>query len=112
MKVRNLNRTTQGACPSGTWFTHWEIYSGQNAFMCFVKGCIRRPTVGGRVQKDSLTDKSWYVIPLCEECNKRGGEDLDIWDSAKLISVNVLRVPEKVGTVASSRMPRLARSFI
>jgi hypothetical protein len=54
MKVRNLNRTTQGACPSGTWFAHWEIYSGQNAFMCFVKGCIRRPTVGGRVQKDKI----------------------------------------------------------
>ena len=86
MRVKNLNGTTEKPS-SGSWLAHWERASGQNAFMCFVTGCIKRPSAGGRVQRDSPTDKRWYVVPLCDDCNKAHGRDLDIWDAATLVSI-------------------------
>ena len=88
MRVKNLNGGTQNKCSSGSWLAHWEKFSGQNAYMCFGKGCINRPSVGGHVQKDSTTDKNWYIVPLCDDCNKKRGQDLDIWALALLIPAN------------------------
>jgi hypothetical protein len=85
MRVKNLNGTAQDKPRSGSWLRHWEEVSGQNAWMCFVQGCIRRPIEGGRVQKDTGVDRGWYVIPLCTECNGKQGQDLDIWDAARLV---------------------------
>jgi hypothetical protein len=85
MRVKNLNKATQGKS-SGNWLTFWEKHTGQNAWMCYVQGCIGRPSAGGRVQKDSSIDRSWYVIPLCADCNDQNGQDLDIWDEATLVS--------------------------
>ena len=84
MRVKNLNGASRRGS-SGTWLALWEKVSGLNAFLCFVKDCIERPAVGGLVQKDSPHDKNWYVIPLCGPCNARSGEDLAIWDEARLI---------------------------
>jgi hypothetical protein len=94
MKVKNLNGATPNKSSSGTWLAHWEKCSGQKADMCFAYGCVNTPSVGGQVQKDSPSDKSWYVIPLCDDCNKKKGQDLDIWDTAKLVSVNVIETLE------------------
>jgi hypothetical protein len=85
VRVKNLNGAVQNKPSSGSWLRHWEEVSGQNAWMCFVQGCIRRPIEGGRVQKDSGRDQSWYVIPLCTECHGKHGQDLDIWDAATLV---------------------------
>ena len=41
------------------------------------------------MQKDSATDKNWYIVPLCSACNNKKGQDLDIWDGASLVSANV-----------------------
>lgn len=108
MKVKNLNGATQSICSSGSWFAHWEKLSGQNAFMCVTNGCIRRPSVGGHVQKDSMTDKSWYVVPLCDDCNKKRGQDLDIWDLATLVSANALKIPGAEPGRAPFRAPHVA----
>jgi hypothetical protein len=86
MRVINLGGATQNTFGRDSWLAMWEAFSGQNAFMCFVKGCINRPSVGGHVQKDSPADKSLYVIPLCADCSKKKGQDLDIWDGANLVS--------------------------
>jgi hypothetical protein len=95
MRVKNLGGATQNTHSSAGWLALWEKLSGQNAFICFVKGCIRRPSVGGQVQKDSSTDKNWYVIPLCVDCSKKKGQDLDIWDEAGLVSANAGEATEK-----------------
>jgi hypothetical protein len=87
MKVRNLNKVAQVNCSSGSWLAHWEKLSGLKAFMCFSKGCFGRPAVGGHVQKESRTDKRWYVVPLCNDCNQKRGQDLDVWDAATLVSI-------------------------
>ena len=85
MRVKNLNRATQAKCSTGTWLAHWEKISGQNAFLCFVKDCINTPSFGGLVQKVSSTDESWYIVPLCDDCNRKTMQDLDIWDLATLV---------------------------
>ena len=95
MRVKNLSGATQNTQSSGSWLALWEEVSGENAFICFVKGCINRPCAGGQVQKDSLTDKNWYVIPLCADCSKKRGQDLDIWDGGSLVSANASEAAEK-----------------
>lgn len=90
MRVRNLNGATSSDGDGRNWLAHWEKLSGQNAFMCFAEGCINIPSVGGHVQKDSSTDRTWYVIPLCSGCNKKKELDLNIWDMAKLLSANAI----------------------
>jgi hypothetical protein len=102
MTVRNLGGATQIKCNSSSWLAHWEIFSGQNAVMCFAEGCINRPSFGGQVQKDSPTDKNWYVIPLCNDCNNKRGQDLDIWDTANLAPANVI---ETFAPWATERFP-------
>jgi hypothetical protein len=99
MRVKTLNIAEQNKCRSGSWLAHWEKLSGQNAFMCFTEGCINMPSVGGHVQKDSTTDKNWYVIPLCTDCSKKSGQDLDIWDTAKFVSA---KETETSGVAAST----------
>jgi hypothetical protein len=87
MKVGNLNGVAQSRFGSGSWLDEWEKLSGLKAFMCFAKGCFGRPSVGGHVQKESRTDRSWYIVPLCSHCNQKQGQDLDIWDAATLVSI-------------------------
>ncbi|MFI5369628.1 MAG: hypothetical protein ACHQ1F_11530 [Spirochaetia bacterium] len=85
MKVKNLNGALHSMMSSSGGLSHWETVSRQNAWMCFAKGCIRRPSVVGLVQKDILLDKTWYLVPLCDDCNQKQGQDLDIWDAPLLI---------------------------
>lgn len=89
MRVKNLNGTSQNNCSCGSWLAHWSKFSGQVANRCFVNGCTTVHSVGGHVQKDSATDKNWYIVPLCSACNNKKGQDLDIWDGASLVSANV-----------------------
>jgi hypothetical protein len=88
MKMKKLNGASPNKSSSGTWLAYWEKLSGQSAYLCFGQGCINTPSVGALVQKDSLSDKKLYVIPLCQDCNKKREQDLDIWDTRTLISVD------------------------
>ena len=45
--------------------------------------------VGAHVQKDSATDKSWYIVPLCKEHNARTGDSINIIEGINLVSANV-----------------------
>lgn len=90
MKVKNLNGTKDHTCKCGSWIKHWEKFSGYDIpQFCSVKDCLGEDIVGGHVQKDSATDKGWYIIPICSSCNAKRGQDLDIDDSTPLVSANV-----------------------
>jgi len=84
VRVKNLNGAALSLSSGVGGLSQWEKVSGQNAWMCFVKGCIKRPSVVGLVQKDTLADKTWYLVPLCDDCNQKRGQDLDIWDAPLL----------------------------
>jgi hypothetical protein len=112
MVVKHFYEAAQNMGSSGSSrLALWERNSGQNAYMCFTKGCINRPTVGGHVQKISLSDRTLYVVPLCGHCNKEGGQELDIWDEATLVPAKTLRIAGVVHAESQMRRPRLASSF-
>ena len=88
MKVKNINGTSDTTCKCGSWLQHWKNYSGQSLPVhCSEIRCTSRPELGAHVQKVSLYDNNWYIIPLCSSHNKSTGE-LEIMDSVKLVSAN------------------------
>ena len=117
MKVKKPNGASPNKSSSGTWLAYWEKLSGQSAYLCFGQGCINTPSVGALIQKDSLTDKNLYVIPLCQDCNKKREQDLDIWDTKTLIAVDATTAsgiaaatPRNFAQWASERFP-VGRAF-
>jgi hypothetical protein len=92
MKVRNINGTSDNSCKCGSWLEHWKKFSGQTLpAYCPASSCLKKPEVGAHVQKDSYSDDSWYIIPLCNDCNGKKGQSLEVSDSIKLVSANVSR---------------------
>jgi hypothetical protein len=89
MKVTNINGTSASKCNCDSWLDHWKRFSGQSITFCPVVGCLEKDLVGAHVQKDSATDKSWYIIPLCKKHNGETGKSLTISDSYTLVSANV-----------------------
>jgi len=90
MKVHNINATSQSNCKCGNWLDHWKNFSGQSLpALCPVKTCINEPEVGAHVQKDSSTDKAWYIVPLCKTHNAQTGKSLELLDSVEFASPNV-----------------------
>lgn len=89
MKVNNINGTSDTTCKCGSWLNHWENFSGQKVPKhCVVTGCLEKTEVGAHVQKDSSTDKGWYIVPFCTTHNGQTGKSLDISDVYKLVSAN------------------------
>jgi hypothetical protein len=87
MKVKNINGTAANKCNCGSWLAHWKNHTTQTANYCSEAACRNPPTVGGHVQKDSSTDRSWYIVPLCDSHNKQA-ETLEIMDSRVLVPAN------------------------
>ena len=112
MKMKKTIGTSPIKSSAGTWLAYWEKLSGQSAYLCFGQGCINTPSVGALVQKDSLTDKNMYVIPLCDNCNRKSGKELDIWETRTLVTVDATTAsgiaavtPRNFAQWASERFP-------
>ncbi|HDU8491122.1 TPA: hypothetical protein RG418_002112 [Aeromonas hydrophila] len=88
MKVKNIKGTSDNTCKCGSWLKHWEKYSDTKAGLCVEKGCMSEATVGAHVRKDSTTDQSWYIIPLCDSHNKEADE-MELFGTPTLVSANV-----------------------
>ena len=89
MKIINVNGTSANKCYCDSWLDHWKKFSGQSTEFCLVDKCLEKDLVGAHVQKDSTTDKSWYIIPLCKKHNGETGKSLTVSDSYRLVSANV-----------------------
>jgi hypothetical protein len=105
MKVKNLNGAAENRAVGAGGLAHWEKVARQNAWICFVKGCVKRPSVVGLVQKEDTADATWYAVPLCDDCNRKRGQALDIWDSELLVCANVLEGTARLKTMAP--VPRI-----
>ncbi len=89
MRINNINGTSGNRCNCGSWLDHWKNFSGQDLpSYCPVDKCLSKPTVGAHVQKDSSTDRGWYIVPLCASCNAETGKSLLINDWIALVSAN------------------------
>jgi hypothetical protein len=86
-KVKNINGTSDNNCKCVSWLKHWEKFSGQTTQFCIELKCINKDLVGAHVQKADSTDSSWYIIPLCNSHNQKGGV-LDVVDAYRLVSAN------------------------
>lgn len=87
-KIRNINGTSDLQCKCDSWLGHWIKHGGRKVpDLCPVRGCNHKPTVGAHIQKESLTDKNWYIIPLCHEHNMSKW-DLDIYEGVYFASAN------------------------
>ena len=90
MRVKNINGASQNACKCGSWLDHWKKFGDQSVpTYCLEKSCTKKDLVGAHVQKDSSSDRDWYIIPLCSEHNGKNGNTLDVADHAKLVSANI-----------------------
>ena len=98
MKVKNLNGTSINKCKCSSWLEHWEKFSNQPANKCVVAGCTNKHSVGGHVQKESASDSSWYIIPICSECNNKHGQTIEIGNNVNLVPANVAETCGKTGT--------------
>jgi hypothetical protein len=90
MKVHNVNGTAANTCKCGSWLQHWRRFSGQALpTYCPEKTCLKKPAVGAHVQRDGFSDRSWYIVPVCEDHNRQVGAALDLQDTITLVSANV-----------------------
>ncbi len=69
VSVHNLKGTVDNNVPVGysSWKEFWEKKKGRNFSTCSC--CNQRAEVGAHVQKDSIMDRKWYIVPLCTSCN-------------------------------------------
>jgi hypothetical protein len=89
IQVRNIEGTSDNTCKCSSWLDHWKNYGGDSIpKYCSEEKCTSPPTLGSHVQKNSATDKSWYIIPLCATHNKKA-DTLSVVDSTKFVSANV-----------------------
>ncbi|MFA5349125.1 MAG: hypothetical protein WC309_02000 [Candidatus Paceibacterota bacterium] len=96
MRVININGTSDNICSCGSWLNHWKKFSGQSLpTYCPEKNCRNKPEVGAHVQKDDVSDKKWYIIPLCKYCNAKTKGSLDVINSIVLVSANVKETCQK-----------------
>ena len=74
VKVHNLNGTADCVPKDGadSWLAWWKKKSGKIGLICANTCCSDFAKLGGHVQKDGeTTTNRWYIVPLCDACNKR-----------------------------------------
>lgn len=70
-KVHNLQEGSRPV-PAGyrSWIDYWEKATTQKARWCHNVDCFLQPaTDGAHVQLDDPSNRKWYIVPLCHNCN-------------------------------------------
>jgi hypothetical protein len=94
VKVKNLNGTGDNEdVICGSWLEHYrkqeDIPVTQDLY-CAVEGPTHIATHGGHVQKADPNDRSWYIVPLCDQHNVSWkGDTLNISDDVPLVPANI-----------------------
>jgi len=98
--VKNLRSGEGRKCKCNGWLNHWRNFSGdkREAVPCAVIGCRNLATDGGHVQKKTGNDESWYIAPLCHDCNMKLGQELQLGDWVKLVPADKELTCEKPTT--------------
>ena len=90
MRVQNINGTSDNTCRCGSWLAHWSKFGadGQQPGLCSAQGCRNTAEAGAHVQKESSSDRSWYIIPLCNRHNVKV-QSLTVSESTRFAPANV-----------------------
>jgi hypothetical protein len=89
MVVRNLQEGSRPV-PQGytSWLQYWEENSNKKAGICCAFGCSNSAEVGGHIQKRGVNDNSWYIIPICKNCNNQRGKEYNVKSNTDFVPVN------------------------
>lgn len=88
IKVKNINGTSDNTCKCGSWLSHWKRFGGGSLpTYCAESGCMKPPSVGAHVQKDS-SDRAWYIVPVCDKHNAKA-DAMTVTDGTTFVSANV-----------------------
>lgn len=74
IKVKNLHGTSDNK--SEIWKSWWELNKGRKFSICSNIACSKKAEVGGHVIKADSSDRSWYIVPLCKECNHTSNNEI------------------------------------
>lgn len=90
-KVKNLNGTSDNDPKKkgySSWKSFWEDKTGREFSSCSCSGCLESASVGAHVQKVSLDDRKWYIVPLCNSCNVSKKDEVFEVRNDDLVAVN------------------------
>ena len=88
--VHNLNGTTDNKPPKGysSEKKSWEAKSGMRFGSCSCCGSGHKANVGAYIQKSNERDKTWYIVPLCYDCNNKPSSEQFHVRSDDLVPIN------------------------
>lgn len=90
MKVKNIHSGGNRKIPDGytSWLNYWMERKGvSDTPNCANKACSRMAEHGGHIKKVGSTDNTWYIVPLCVNCNE--DKDLEFeTESSNLVPIN------------------------
>lgn len=90
IRVHNLNGTSDNSAlePYNTWKEYWKKLHPSHMIPMRCPRCGRflLDPVGAHVQKDTLLDRKWYIVPICRGCNQ-ANTSFDV-ESTLLVPVN------------------------
>lgn len=96
IKVKNINGTSKEKYAKSypakykSWLDYWDDKSGcHRPYYCANDNCLNKVEVGAHVIKESSEkDRSWYIIPLCKECNNPSNKEYFEVNEDYLVSVS------------------------
>lgn len=89
VNVKNIHSGSRPA-PSGysSWLSYWMKEQGVTSTpKCANIACTAWAEHGGHVKKVKSNDNSWYIVPLCVECNEDKDKEFIVYES-NLVPVN------------------------
>lgn len=85
---KNKKGTALRSCKCESWKKHWINCSGREwPKTCSVLGCSNDATLGAHIYNTNPEVTGEYIIPACDECNKRS-EKFSLKESTCLVSAN------------------------
>lgn len=85
---KNINGTSNKRfkIKSGALESYRKYIEKSLTFQCSRFKCKNAAKVGAHIQKSRISDCRWYIVPLCNKCNKLCGEFPVCKNEAVLVS--------------------------
>jgi hypothetical protein len=86
MKVKNIGGYRSPSCNCRTFICHWKNYKGDPVKCSNVNCNVKTGLVGGHVKKcHGNAYGMWYIIPICNSCNRIATDECYEIESADLL---------------------------
>ena len=70
----------------GSWKNHWQKFAKNKwPVLCCNSNCQNSATVGGHVVFADNKNGRKYIVPLCDECNKKSSDEVFMIDEGTVM---------------------------